>query len=256
MERAAQAGLTRLLVPAVDVGSARRVIELAEDHRQLFAAVGIHPAEVAAMTATDLASLQPLAAESKVVAIGEIGLDYYWITEPIARLKQREMLRAQLDLASSVGKPVVLHLREAKDADYGDCVRDMIGILQDWVLELRNRGASLSERPGVLHSFSGTLETALKAIELGFYIGITGPVTFPNAEQRRRVVAALPVERILLETDAPFLAPQAQRGRRNEPAFVADIADRIAQVQSRAVREVAESTSANAARLFGWGASV
>jgi TatD DNase family protein len=131
----------------------------------------------------------------------------------------------------------------------------MLGILDDWITDLRAGNSALAQRPGVLHSFSGSLEIAFRAINLGFCIGVTGPITFPSAENRRQVVRALPLDRLLIETDAPFLAPLPHRGRRNEPAFVAHIADKIAQIKSRTVDEVASSTTANAARLFDWGVS-
>ena len=138
----------------------------------------------------------------------------------------------------------------------GPCSQDMLDILGGWAKNLRDAGDGLALRPGVLHSFSSSLEVALQAIDLGFLIGVTGPVTFPNADARREVVRSLPLDRIIVETDAPFLAPVPHRGRRNEPAFVTHIADKIAGIQSRTVRDVSAVTSANAARLFDWGVSV
>jgi len=126
-------------------------------------------------------------------------------------------------------------------------------ILEDWVAGLRRRKDTLAARPGVLHSFSGSLETAEQAIRLGFYIGVTGPITYKDAEKRRQIIAALPLDRLLIETDAPFLTPVPQRGRRNEPAFVRYIADKIGEIHSKHPEEVAAVTSANAARLFDWG---
>jgi TatD DNase family protein len=125
-------------------------------------------------------------------------------------------------------------------------------LLEDWLTEAR-RQASRPALPGVLHSFSGSLETARRAIELGFFIGVTGPITYKNATARRELVAALPLDHLLLETDSPYLAPHPYRGQRNEPAYVAHIADKIAGVQSRAVEEVVSVTSENAARLLSWG---
>ena len=132
----------------------------------------------------------------------------------------------------------------------------MIKILEEWVSGLRSRNEALSKRPGVLHSFSGSIETAKRAIELGFYIGVTGPVTYKNAEQKRQVISNLPLEQLLIETDAPYLAPEPHRGKRNEPAFVLHIADKIAEIKSRTPQEVAAATTENAARLFSWGESV
>lgn len=253
IERAALAGVSRILVPSVDMDSARRVLNLAGGHGAIYAAIGVHPTELDDLKEFPRENLEQLAAGEKVVAIGEVGLDYYWISEPGRRLKQQTALRTQLEIAEAARLPVVLHLREEDDADQGACADDMLRLLGDWVRGLRSHGSDLADRPGVLHSFSGTAETAAAAVELGFYIGVTGPVTYPSAEKRRVVVRGLPLERLLIETDAPFLAPQPHRGQRNEPAFVAIIADRIAEIQSRTLSEVANTTSWNAASLFAWG---
>jgi TatD DNase family protein len=190
------------------------------------------------------------------VALGEIGLDYYWVTDQQARAGQRAALLQQLALAQQCQLPAILHLREERDAAGGACSRDMLDLLRDWTRSLQNAGDPLASRPGVLHSFSSSLEVALEAIELGFLIGFTGPITFPKADARRELVRNLPLDRLLVETDAPFLAPIPHRGHRNEPAFVTHIADKIAEIQSRTVRDVYSATSANAARLFDWGVSV
>ena len=253
IERATLAGVSRMLVPSVDLESARRVLNLAGGHGAIYAAIGVHPTEVDDLNEFPRENLEQLAAGEKVVAIGEIGLDYYWISEPGRRLKQQTALRMQLEIAEAASLPVVLHMREQDDADKGACADDMLRLLGDWVRGLRSHHSDLADRPGVLHSFSGTPETAAAAMELGFYIGITGPVTYPSAEKRRAVVRGLPIERLLIETDAPFLAPQPRRGQRNEPAFVAIIADRIAEIQSRTLGEVANATNRNAASLFAWG---
>ncbi len=260
LDRAARAGVERILIPGLTLASSLAAVELAESHPMLFAAIGVHPTESLTWTnetQRDLKSLIPLSlgergrGEGKIVAIGEIGLDYYWDAAP-HDLQQR-ILREQLDLAAELSLPVVVHMREKGDAPDGPCARDLLEILGDWVAGLRSRNEALAEHPGVLHSFSGSLETARQAIRLGFYIGITGPVTYKNAESKREVVKSLPLERLLIETDAPFLSPASQRGKRNEPAFVYEIADKIAQLHSRSLEEVAAVTSMNAARLFSWG---
>jgi len=253
IERASGAGVSHMLVPALDLDSARRILDLTAEHSCLYAAVGFHPTEIQSLRASSMAALKRIAAEGKVVAIGEIGLDYYWVTEKARRIEQRVGLRSQLDLAEQCGLPAILHMREQADADRGACADDMLTILEDWSRRLRAAGSPVADRPGVLHSFAGTLETAATVIDLGFYIGVTGPITYASAEKRRQLVRQLPLERLLIETDSPFLAPQQQRGRRNEPAFVAYIADKIAEVQSRTPSEVADATSSNAARLFAWG---
>jgi TatD DNase family protein len=253
IERALQAGVRRILVPSLDAVSAARITALVNQHSSLFAAVGIHPTSVDSLWQTHISELQLLAAARKVVAIGEIGLDYYWVQDVSKRKLQRDALRGQLHLAEACGLPVILHMREHNDATDGSCAADLLRLLDDWVSGLRSRDSDLAERPGVLHSFAGSLDTANAAIGLGFCIGVTGPVTYARAEGRRELVRRLPPESLLIETDAPFLAPEPHRGRRNEPAYVAAIADRIAAVQSRTPSDVATTTSRSAARLFAWG---
>jgi TatD DNase family protein len=248
IRRAQEAGLRRILIPGLTVTSSRAAVDLANSHPMIYAAIGVHPNDATTWEGQTISTLKQLAAASpKIAAIGEIGLDYYWNSSPPD--VQIRILNAQLELASDLRLPVVLHCREKGDAEHGPCAEDLLNILEDWVA----RRESVVEAPGVLHSFSGTLETAKRAIRLGFYIGVTGPVTYSNAAQKRAVVAGLPLERLLIETDAPFLAPSPHRGRRNEPAFVSHIADKIAEIHSRTPQEVAAITTANAARLFSWG---
>jgi TatD DNase family protein len=251
LQRAWDAGLTRILIPGINLSSNRAVVELAESHPNLFAAVGVHPGDSLTWDGTALSAMRELAASSKVVAVGEIGLDYYWDAAPHDH--QGQILREQLALAAEMGLPVIIHMREKGDTLDGPCAEDLMNLLEEWTAGLRNDGSSLMDRPGVLHSFSGSRSTAESAIRLGFCIGVTGPVTFKNAGERQGITASLPIERILLETDAPFLAPHPHRGQRNEPAYIPYIADKIAQLQHRSPEEVAAITSANAQRLFSWG---
>jgi TatD DNase family protein len=256
LDRAARAGVGRIVVPGLNHGSALRILDLTQAHENVFAAVGIHPTEADGENLAGAADWPELADRPKVVAVGEIGLDYYWVADQNARAVQRALLQQQLELARQCHLPAILHLREEGDAVGGPCSQDMLDLLRDWTRTLRNAGDTLASRPGVLHSFSSSLEVASEAIDLGFFIGLTGPVTFPKADARRDVVRNLPLDRILVETDAPFLAPVPHRGHRNEPAFVTHIADKIARIQSRPVRDVITVTSENAARLFDWGVSV
>jgi len=249
--RAWEAGLTRILIPGLDLPSSRRAVQLAESHPNLFAALGVHPNDSLTWAAETSRELKTLAKSPKVVAVGEIGLDYYWNEAPHAH--QREILEQQLSLAAELQLPVVLHLREAGDSPEGEGASDLLASLEKWVESLRVAGNPLVECPGVLHSFSGSLASARRAIQLNFLIGITGPVTYKNAEAKRQLVAGLPLENLLIETDAPFLAPVPERGRRNEPAFVRHIADKIAEIHSRNPEEIAALTTANAQRLFAWG---
>jgi TatD DNase family protein len=250
--RAKAAGLIRLLVPGLDHKSSREAIKLAESDESIYAAVGFHPTDLDKFSEQAFAEIQSLVKHPKVVAVGEIGLDYYWVKEDDKRAVQCEVLKQQLAFAASVNKPVIIHMREEQDAWFGAASADLLEILSEWHGGLKAKNNPLAERPGVLHSFNGTLETAQKAIALNFFIGVTGPVTYKNAEEKRRVIAQLPLERLLIETDSPFLAPIPHRGKRNEPAFVREIADKIADIKSRNLEEVAAVTTDNAARLFLW----
>ena len=252
IERAKAAGLVRLLVPGLDHRSSREAARLAESNPVVYAAVGFHPTDLDKFSEQAFAEVQELVKRPKVVAVGEIGLDYYWVKEADKRAVQREVLKRQLAFAASVGKPVVIHAREEKDAWFGDASTHLLEILAEWHAGLKSKNHPLAERPGVLHSFNGTLETAQKAIAMNFFIGVTGPVTYKNAEQKRAIIYQLPITHLLIETDSPFLAPVPHRGKRNEPAFVGEIADKIAKIQSRSPEEVAAQTTANAARLFLW----
>jgi TatD DNase family protein len=259
LERANLAGVSHILIPGLNLPSSRSAVKLSQSHPTLFAAIGVHPTESAAWNESSISELLSLfpsptgravSGEGKIVAIGEIGLDYYW--DSASQEIQKHILREQLDLAARRGLPVILHMREAKDSQNEPCAGDLLQILETWIAELRLGKNPLAQRPGVMHSFSGSLETARRAMRLGFYIGVTGPVTFRNTQARQEIVAALPLDHILIETDAPFQAPHPFRGKRNEPSYVRLIADKIALLHSRSAEEVAAVTSENAERLFAW----
>jgi TatD DNase family protein len=254
IQRALDAGVTRILIPALDLESSLSAIRLAESHPNIFAAVGFHPTDLDKFSNKAFEEIQNLASHPKVVAIGEIGLDYYWIKEREQRAFQIEALRSQLAFAASVNKPVVIHMREENDAWHGQASLDLLGILSEWHRELTAEDHPLAARPGVLHSFNGNLETAQTAIALNFYIGVTGPITYKNAEEKRNIIKQIPITQLLIETDAPFLTPVPHRGKRNEPAFVVYIADKIAEIHGTTRGQVAEITARNAATLFGWEA--
>jgi TatD DNase family protein len=251
IHRALAAGIKRILIPGTTLPASLSAVKVAESHPNLFAAVGIHPTEALTWDNASPAILSELATNLKVVAIGEIGLDYYWDTAP--HPYQQKVLKEQLALAAELKLPVILHMREKADAEHGVCAEDLIKILKEWVTRLREEKNPLVDTPGVLHSFSGSVETANQAINLNFFIGITGPITYKNAERRRQIIAGLPLEKMLIETDAPFLAPEPHRGHRNEPAYVRFIADKIGELHQRNLEEVAAITSQNAMRLFSWG---
>ena len=235
--RAAVAGVTRIINPATDVESGEAALALAEAYPGIYAAAGIHPNSTAEYTTNDLATIEGQARRPKIVAIGEIGLDYYRDWSP--KEKQRVAFEDQLALAARLNLPVIIHNREAHD--------DVIAVLSSWVVSLPHE---LRARPGVLHSFSAPRAIAEKALELGFYLGFTGPITYKNADDLRSIAAMVPEDRLLVETDGPFLTPQAHRGKRNEPAYVAYVAERLAVLRHVADAALREVTTRNAVRLF------
>jgi TatD DNase family protein len=238
LQRAAEAGVGRIVVPALDLDNARTVLRLAERHEIVYAAIGVHPNSAAGWQASWLDELRALAWREKVVAIGEIGLDYYWDRTPPA--VQREAFAAQCALAAGLGLPVIVHNREASE--------DVLRILL--ASPLAGRAA-----PGVLHSFSASPAVAAEAVAAGFYLGFTGPLTFQKADELRAIAAQAPLDRLLVETDAPFLTPHPHRGQRNEPAYVALVAAQLAALHGMTPEAMAAQTTDNARRLFGLGLS-
>ena len=234
-----QAGIQWIVNPAVDLESSRAVISLAEKFPEIYAAVGVHPNDAKTWSNSTIDELRELAKHPKVVAIGEIGLDYYRDFSP--KVHQQEVLLQQLELAKELGLPVIIHNRQATD--------DIMDIINRWTHGLEDENL-LSDYAGVLHSYSGSIEFAHKAIECGFFIGISGPVTFKNALQFQYMVSQLPLDRLLVETDSPFLTPHPFRGRRNEPAYVRLITEKIAELQEYEFDKIANLTTANAQQLF------
>lgn len=249
LKRAQSAGVGGVLNPAIDLETSRAILLLVQEYPSLFAAVGVHPNSALTWNEDSFDELCELAASDKVKAIGEIGLDYFRDRAP--KSLQQEIFRRQLDLASRVNLPVIIHSRDSSPTD-PQATQDLLGILEEWQGNLRAVGSPLADRPGVLHSYASSIELALQAVELGFFIGITGPVTFQNAKDLQKVVTGLPLERIVIETDAPFLTPHPYRGKRNEPAYVRLVADKIAELQGLDREVVAKHTTSNAERLFNW----
>jgi TatD DNase family protein len=237
--RAAAAGVTRIINPGVDQGSSRAALDLAARYDGIFAAVGVHPNDTAHFGDADLDWIEAFAGEPKVVAIGEIGLDYHWDESP--KDAQFRAFEAQLALAARLELPVIIHNRDAHE--------DVIAILEAWVNGL-SASSPLRERPGVLHSFSAPRAIADRALAAGFYLGFTGPITFKNADDLRRIATAVPLDRLLVETDAPFLAPTPYRGKRNEPAYIPIMVERLASLRQISTVQMAAATTANAERLF------
>jgi TatD DNase family protein len=218
----------------LDATLSRKALEMAKKYEDVFMAVGCHPHEAAKMREGDLESLGELTKDSRVVAIGEIGLDFYRNLSP--RESQLEAFGKQLDLAVRLSLPVVIHCRQAH--------REVYDILSNWVK------ANPDSRRGVIHCFSGDIEMARRYIELGFYVSLAGSVTYPSARELVEVAREIPLERLLLETDAPFLAPQAHRGQRNEPLYVALTAEKVAGIRQVPVEVVADSAARNTIELF------
>ncbi|MEW5868286.1 MAG: TatD family hydrolase [Chloroflexota bacterium] len=249
LARARQAGLARLLNPGVDLASSQAAVNLAGANPEVYAAVGVHPNDALSWNAATLDELRALARQPKVVAIGEIGLDYY--RERAPHPLQAQVLEGQLALAAELGLPVVIHIRNASPEDRRASA-DALAMLSAWRAGLQQQSPALWARPGVLHSFSDGPEMARRAVESGFYLGISGPVTFRKALELQDVAAVVPLERLLIETDAPFLTPHPHRGQRNEPAYVRYVAEKIAQLRSLPLGEIERQTAQNAAQLFQW----
>jgi len=235
--RAKDAGVNRIINPGIDVESSRAGIHLTERYEGMFAAVGIHPNSTADFHSDIIKTLRDLSHHENIIAIGEIGLDYHWDKSPKA--KQKEAFEAQLALATERQLPVIIHNREASD--------DVMDILEQWVKSLPE---TLKDRPGVLHSFSAPASIAERALNAGFYLGFTGPITFKKAEDLRRIAATVPLNRILVETDGPFLTPTPYRGKRNEPAYIPYIVERLASLKTINVEGMAKATTENAEKLF------
>jgi TatD DNase family protein len=229
--RAREAGVERMMAIGTGDGppDLEAAVRLARQHDFIYATVGVHPHDAAKATPETFAALGALARESKVLAIGEIGLDYHYDFSP--RVVQHEVFVEQLKLAATAGKPVVIHTREAWE--------DTLALLREHA-----SGA------GIIHCFSGGPEEARQALDLGFYLSFGGVVTFPKAEALRDAARIAPEDRLLVETDAPYLAPVPKRGKRNEPAFMVETARRLGEVRGVAPERIAEITTANFERLL------
>jgi TatD DNase family protein len=243
LSRARDAGVARILLAACDEMSSRETINIARGHSgrgmEVLASVGVHPHEASGAAAGLPEELTDLSANGQVAAIGEMGLDFHYDNSP--REIQAEVFERQVEWAVSAGLPVILHLRNAQNRADGDAYREAIPILK--------RGRA-DECCGVVHCFSGEKHDARAALDMGFYISFAGPVTYPKAETLREVAGYVPLERILCETDAPYLAPQSRRGRRNEPALVREVYERVAAVRRMPLGDFANAVWENGVRLF------
>ena len=230
LKRAQEAGISVILVIGFDMETSRGAVALAEKHTQIYATVGMHPHDAKDLTPDVLKTFRELAAHPKVIALGEMGLDYYRNLSP--RPLQKAAFEEQLDLAEETQMPIIIHNRDA----YMDILP---------ILEARQRRIR-----GVLHCFTGDVELMHRSLAVGFHIGIGGIVTYPNAKDVQAVAKEVPEDRLLIETDCPWLAPQFRRGRRNEPAYVRAVAEKIAELRNTSVQAVGERTTANFQTLF------
>ncbi|MCE5315218.1 MAG: TatD family hydrolase [Armatimonadota bacterium] len=232
--RANDAGVGRIIVPGYDMPSSRAAVELAKRYECIFATVGVHPHDARNYDDEVADELIKLAQCAKVVAIGEIGLDFHYDFSP--RPDQRRAFELQIDLAANLKLPIVIHSRESNSE-----------VMQ--VLETRMSNIV----GGVFHFFSGDCDFARRVLDAGFYIGADGPITYKSSEDQRKVVEMCPSDRLLVETDCPYLSPVPYRGKRNEPAYVRYVLEEVARVKGMTVEELAEITTRNAKALFGNG---
>ncbi|WP_223703294.1 TatD family hydrolase [Sutcliffiella deserti] len=232
IDRAQQEKVTNMVVVGFDRKTIKRAMELVEQYDFIYAAVGWHPVDAIDMKEEDLEWIEQLAQHDKVVAIGEMGLDYHWDKSP--KEIQKEVFRKQIRLAKKVKLPIVIHNRDA--------TADVVEILKE---------EDAKEVGGIMHCYTGSIEVAQECMEMNFYLSFGGPVTFKNAKKPKEVVKEIPMDRLLIETDCPYLTPHPYRGKRNEPSYVRFVAEQIAELREMSVEEVAEKTTANAKKLFG-----
>lgn len=232
IKRAREAGVEYMTVVGFDRETITLAMEIAEQDEKIYAAVGWHPVDAIDMTEDDLKWIEELSQHPKVVAIGEMGLDYHWDKSP--HDIQKEVFRKQIRLAKRVGMPIIIHNREATE--------DVISILEE---------EDVKEIGGIMHCYSDSTAYIDRILAMNFHISLGGPVTFKNAKLPKEVAVEVPLDRLLVETDAPFLAPHPNRGKRNEPAYVKIVAEKIAELREMPYEELAKATTENALKLFG-----
>ncbi|MCX5826394.1 MAG: TatD family hydrolase [Deltaproteobacteria bacterium] len=231
VRRATEGGVDYIVTVGTTPGECRKAVEIARAHPSVYAAVGIHPHDTKGIDDQTYVLLKKLALEEKVVAYGEIGLDFFRNLSPPET--QTRCFEEQLDIATDLGLPVIIHDRDAHS--------QTVAILKGW------KGST----GGVIHCFSGDAAMAMTCLEMGFYISIAGPVTYAKSDRLWEVVRQVPLNRLLIETDAPYLTPLPHRGKRNEPAYVAFTAKKVAELKGLSVPEVGRATADNAIKLFG-----
>ena len=226
-------GIKRVVNVGASIESTKNSIELAKQYEFVYAAVGVHPSEIAELNEDNFAWLRQLTDLNKVVAVGEIGLDYYWDKEEEVQKRQRYWFKRQMELAKEVGLPIIVHSRDAAE--------DTLRVMKE---------AHAEEIPGVIHCFSYSPEMAKEFIKMGYYIGVGGVVTFKNAKKLKETVEQIPLERILLETDCPYMAPEPNRGKRNDSTNLIYVAKEIAKIKGMEYDDVIRITEENAKRMY------
>ena len=232
LRRAREAGVFYMITIGTSVESSRKAVELAHRYECVYAAIGVHPHDADKVDDDALAELEELGQDAKVVAVGEVGLDFYRNLSP--RQTQERVFREFIKLAKRLNKPLILHTRDA--------TKEVLKILE---------AEGAPQRRGVFHCWASSVKNAKRAVELGFQISFAGNITFKNAEQLRQKAAGIGLEHLMLETDAPFLAPEPYRGKRCEPAYVVLVARKLAEIFAVPYDEVARVTTRNAVKLFG-----
>lgn len=239
LARARQEGVDNIITVGTNLLSSRSSLQIAQQHPGVFSTIGFHPHNALELRADDLSQMAELAKDARVVAVGEIGLDFFRKLSP--RQRQIEAFQQQLALAAELGLPVIIHSRNAHE--------EVFDILSRWADSV-SPSAGNSRLLGVIHCFGGDIKLAERYIEMGFLISLPGTVTYPSARDRVAVARQLPLDKLLVETDAPFLAPQLHRGKRNEPSYIPLIVDKIARIKDIPAETVAKATTDNAVRLF------
>ncbi len=233
LRRLPEEGVGVVINSGASVESTRDTIRLAKDYAHVYAAVGVHPSEIEELDEDFMQWMKIQASDEKTVAIGEIGLDYYWDKEPEVQERQRYWFGRQIELARETNLPIIVHSRDA--------AADTMQVMKEHHAE---------EISGVIHCYSYSKEMALEFIKMGYYIGVGGVVTFKNAKKLKETVEAIPLERILLETDCPYMAPEPYRGKRNSSLYLPYIVEKIAEIKGISTEEVERVTEANARALF------
>ena len=231
IKRARETGVSNMIVVGFDRPTIERAMDIVSKNEDMYAAVGWHPVDAIDMTDEDLDWIESLTKDPKVVALGEMGLDYHWDKSPAD--VQKSVFRRQIQLAKKLDMPIIIHNREATD--------DIVAILEE------EQGKEVG---GIMHCYSSDWETAKRCLDMNFYISFGGPVTFKNGHLAKEVAKQVPLDRLLIETDCPYLSPHPFRGKRNEPARVKLVAEQIAELKEMTFEEIAKITSENAKRLF------